>query len=90
MLYADNAKLYINFDINSMAESLKIREHCIDSIKNWILQNLLMLNDEKLKSLFLDQETAWKNCHLALLEWVAAKLVQQILSTTWVPILTHY
>ena len=47
MFYADDTQLYIHFDSNSMAESLKILQHCIDSIKKWMLQNPLMLNDEK-------------------------------------------
>ena len=82
MLYADDIQLYSNFNMNSIAESLKILELCIDSIKNCMLQNLLMLNDEKLKSLFLDQETTQENCHLSLLECMIVKLLLQILSAT--------
>ena len=39
MLYADDTQLYINFDMNSMAESLKSLKHWIHSIKNEIIMD---------------------------------------------------
>ena len=64
MLCADEIRLYINFDMNSMAESLKSLEHCIYRIKNWMLQNLLMLNDGKTEIIYFWISLRVGNCKI--------------------------
>ena len=47
MLYADDTRLYVEFNKSSMAASLQHLELCIDGIKSWMSQNILKLNEDK-------------------------------------------
>ena len=52
-LYADDTLLYILFDQDDAAETIKRIEACVMEIKAWTAMNWLKLNDEKSFSLLL-------------------------------------
>ena len=56
-LYADDTQLYIVFDQDDAAETIKRIEACVMEIKAWTAMNWLKLNDEKTLSLLLRTPT---------------------------------
>ena len=45
--YADDTQLYVSFRPDDQEESISNLEACVDYIREWMLQNRLMLNDSK-------------------------------------------
>ena len=51
--YADDTQLYVSFDAEKHAESLKKLENCTVSIKNWLSYNYLQLNPSKSEAMLI-------------------------------------
>jgi hypothetical protein len=55
-LYADDTQLYFSFDPKnsaSLIEAITVMEQCIASLKAWMKENKLQLNDDKTEVLFI-------------------------------------
>jgi hypothetical protein len=61
MLYADDSQLYISMDPKNVAHDLKTLENCIGEIKNWMIRNMLKLNDNKTEFLILGTKSNLKS-----------------------------
>ena len=50
MLYADDTQLYVSFsseDVMGQLDAVAAIERCVQVIRNWMWDNILLLNEEK-------------------------------------------
>jgi hypothetical protein len=67
-MYADDTQLYKFFnlkDITTTGQALEIVENCVDTIRSWMLQNKLKLNDSKTEFLLLASPRLHNNINIS-------------------------
>ena len=63
-MYADDSQLYVDFSPCDEKTALGNLQRCIQEVREWLRDNFLLLNDKKLKWLFLGRKPLGSNCKL--------------------------
>ena len=76
-MYADDSQLYVDFSPSDEKTALANLQRCIQEVREWLRENFLLLNDKKLKLLFLGRTPLRSNCKLVN-RLLAANLLLQV------------
>ena len=60
-LYANDAQLYLTFDIEDGSEAVGKMEHAISYIRSWIAKYFLSLNDDKTEVYYYEDSSIREN-----------------------------
>ena len=76
-MYANDSQLYVDFSPCDEKTALTNLQRCIQEIREWLRDNFLLLNDKKMKWLFLGRTPLRSNCK-SVNRLLAADLLLQV------------